>query len=353
MLFRNKVLQIGPSGQGGVNTVIESIIDSKLNTEYEFQRINTIEGKRKLIPYLNSWKTIISCISDINIVHIHVASKGSFLRKSFIIDYFNYKKVPVILHLHGGKFREFYYESSRMQKLRIKSVFNKASKIIVLTKDWLQFTETLGVLDKTVIVPNFTSIPEVDIAPKRIDDFTILFLGRLGKLKGTYDLIKATGILINEKKIRNLKLILAGDGDCEEIREYASNLGISDYINITGWVDSEKKHLLLSLCDIVVLPSYFESFGLSLIEGMSHGKPVIGTTAGSIPNVVINGEDGLLIEAGDVIALSESIMELYENTQLREYMGTKARENAIKKYSEDSVCRKIENVYKECIKLGC
>jgi len=151
--------------------------------------------------------------------------------------------------------------------------------------------------------------------------------------------------LVKEKNIAWLNVILAGDGDIESIQKLIDNKGLSNIVHTTGWIDGLKKSQLLAESHLVVLPSYFESFGLSLIEGMSYEKPVIGTRSGSIPNVVNDREDGFLINAGDVNDLAEKIYLLYANSELRKVMGQNARKHAIEKYSEEAFCLKLENVY--------
>lgn len=342
------VLHIGPRGQGGINTVIESILNTKLRQEYIFLRINTVTQKGKLVSY---FKALIQCRiyrgqykDKILIAHVHMASQGSFIRKSRIIDYFHRNNVPVVLHLHGGKFREFYQESSGKEQKKIRDTFYKVDRLIVLTNDWMPFAEQMGVKDKTSIIPNFTQIP--DLSEKRHNDIMVfLFLGRLGKRKGSYDLVDAVECIIHKYSECNLKVILAGAGEVQETIDYIKNKRLDNYFSLTGWVDGDKKQELLLKSDVLVLPSYFESFGLSLIEGMSYSLPVIGTTSGSIPQVVNAGKDGFLVEAGNIEQLAEKMKWFIDNPAQAQAMGHCGRMHVISEYSEKTFDEKMNEVY--------
>lgn len=339
------VAQIGPEGQGGVNTMIEAIMKANFCSNYRFTRIVTTNRGNSLITYCDALLKIKKTIKQIDIAHIHMASGGSFIRKSIIIMYLSCKKIPIVLHLHGAKFREYYQGSSHVWQCFIKRIFDSCDSIVMLTEDWCAFAQTLSVQKKTKIIPNFTIIPPDNYHKEEDGIFSILFLGRLGKRKGTFDLILAIEKLVVEKNIANLKVVLAGDGDIESVQRSIFNKGLSEIIHVTGWIDGLKKNQLLAECDIVVLPSYFESFGLSLIEGMSYEKPVIATSSGSIPSVVEDKKDGFLVEAGDISDLSEKIYLLYSNKELKVTMGCNARKHAIEKYSEASFCSELENIY--------
>lgn len=342
---KRRVAQIGPCGQGGVNTMIETIMNADFCEDYCFTRIITSGSGNGISAYCKALLEIKKIKKEVDIAHIHMASRGSFVRKSIIIMYLSRKRIPIVLHLHGAKFREYYQESPRVWRHFIKRIFNLCDSIIMLTDDWIPFAQTLCIEKKTKIIPNFTTIPQGNYHKEEDGVFNILFLGRLGKRKGTYDLILAIEKLIKEKGITGLNVVLAGDGDVEAIQQLICSKGLSEIIHITGWIDGSKKNQLLAECNMVVLPSYFESFGLSLIEGMSYEKPVIGTNAGSIPNVVNDKEDGFLTNAGDIGDLSEKIYLLYSNKELREKMGRNARNHVIKKYSEVSFRSELESVY--------
>lgn len=341
-----KVYHICPNGQGGISNVADLILNSFLHSSYELHRYNTTYFHFRMIPYA---VTLIRCMLIKNtqneLVHIHVASRGSFLRKQYIGRIFKKKSIPYIVHIHGAKFREFYSDSDKNIRKKICDFLGHAERIIVLTEDWIPFIQELGFADKTDIIPNFTIVPEYKRNSTGNNNVLLLYLGRIGQRKGAYDLIRAMNLVVNEHKIKVVKALIAGDGDIKQASRMVENYEIRDYVTIRGWVSGPRKDELLRLSDIVVLPSYFESFGLSLIEGMSYGIPVISSTAGSIPSVVRNGVDGILVDPGNIDELAKAIITLAANEKMRRAMGENGRKRVVENYSEERVCSMIDGLY--------
>lgn len=144
----------------------------------------------------------------------------------------------------------------------------------------------------------------------------LLFLGRLGKRKGTYDLIYAIKALKDMGVL--VKCIFAGDGEIEKAKMLAEELGVLNQLEFTGWIDTKKKMKLLKSIEVIVLPSYNEGLPMTILEGMASGKIIISTTVGAIPEVIIEEENGFLIEPGDIKKLAEVIKYVYENEEILE-----------------------------------
>ena len=116
------------------------------------------------------------------------------------------------------------------------------------------------------------------------------------------------------------RLIIAGDGDLRaELEALARELGIDEYVHWLGWRSDALK--LIGAFDVLLMPSLWEGFGLVLLEAMSRRVPVIASRVSAIPEVVIHGETGLLVEARDVDALADAMTRLLEDHALRQHMG--------------------------------
>jgi glycosyltransferase involved in cell wall biosynthesis len=273
-----------------------------------------------------------------------MASKGSFLRKSLIVHLCRQHHIPYIIHLHGGCFREFYASLSEKRKTKCRQVFQAAHTVIFLASDWLPFAQELGVAVKSVVIPNFVFLPQ--LTKKEANNLCrIAFLGRLVKRKGAYVLLEAISLLASDNTLPAFQLILAGDGEIAECRSIVRKKGLSSFVEVPGWLDDEAKDVVLRKTDILTLPSYFESFGLSLIEAMSYAVPVVATRSGSIPHVVEDGEDGLLVEAGNVKELADALAFLLRDSEKRKAMGQVARTHVEQRFSDVVVCEKLFGVY--------
>lgn len=150
-----------------------------------------------------------------------------------------------------------------------------------------------------------------------------LFLGRLGKRKGCYDLIEAIAMLPPRQRER-LRVVLAGDGDVEGVAASAARAGISHLVDFPGWIDPQARAGLLAGADMVLLPSHEEGLPMAVLEGMAAGRLVITTPVGGIPEVVTDGRNGLLVEPGAVSALSEALGRAIDDAELRHRLGEAA-----------------------------
>lgn len=357
MKTQKKIINFGPSldDQGGVVTVIKGIINLDFSEEIVIKSIATTKATNKINTFIKCiFNTIkIFLKKECDIVHIHMASKGSFCRKSIIVLISKIFNIPIIIHVHGACFKEFYANMNIPMKKYCKYIFKNSNKVIVLTKKWEEFFSKFVDSEKIEIVSNFISLPDNKIQiEKELNNAKsvkkILFLGRLGQRKGTYDLIDAVEIL-NDKNIA-FKLILAGDGEVEICKSKIKAKGIEDKVKIVGWIGDREKENYLRKADILVLPSYFESFGLSLIEAMSYKVPVIASWGGEMSEVVRDNKDGFLVTPGNIIELSSKLELLILNDKLREEYGKKGYERVINKFTDKIAKEKLQLIYKDILK---
>lgn len=349
-MYKNKkIVHFGPSleDKGGVVTVIKSILKLDFNDRFKMEAIATTKENSKILTFVKSIFITISKYvkGDVNIAHIHMASKGSFYRKSIITIISKVFKIPVIIHVHGACFKEFYAEMNWIMKKYCKYIFDSADNIIVLTESWKVFFSEITDEEKIKIVSNFVFVPE-NIKENIKDDSSIkniLFMGRLGQRKGTFDLINAIEILVN--RTEKFKLILAGDGEIEKCKAMIKEKQLDKFIDIVGWINNEQKEQYLRNGDLLVLPSYFESFGLSLVEAMSYKIPVIASWGGEMSEVVRDNIDGLLINPGDVGDLADKLYVLITDKKMRKDLGKNGYNRVCSKFSNIAIKEKLIEIY--------
>jgi glycogen synthase len=117
-------------------------------------------------------------------------------------------------------------------------------------------------------------------------------------------------------------------------------------LHILGTVDEETKHAMLEACDLLALPSRVDSFGIVMLEAWQHGKPVIGATAGGIPDVIQSEENGLLVPFGDVPALAAAIRRLVTEPHLAENLGDTGRRRVLGYYNWHYTYRALMGIYR-------
>ncbi len=120
-------------------------------------------------------------------------------------------------------------------------------------------------------------------------------------------------------------------------------------IDMLGWVSDEQLSHLYRSCQLVVAPSRYESFGLPLIEAMQYGKAVIGTTAGGMPEVVTDGQEGVLVPPGDASALASALSRLVNDDALRQQCERAAAERFEREFTQDAFAARVEDGYRKAI----
>ncbi len=168
-----------------------------------------------------------------------------------------------------------------------------------------------------------------------------LFLGRISIEKGIIFLLNFF------KEFKEYNLIVAGTSqDIDTIKKnyYYSN------IVFKGFVDGEKKKILIQETEALILPSlWYENYPVSIIEAFCCGIPVIGSNIGGIPCIIEEGKNGLLFEAGNKDSLNEKLKIIHNNNGLRDKLGDNARKTFLNRMEMTNNIKILEKIYKEVI----
>lgn len=206
---------------------------------------------------------------------------------------------------------------------------------------------------------------------------TILYYGRLSPEKGLHVVLKAFGQIV--EKIPTARLLIAGQlalagaefvdpfgsdplfadmvhfwGRGEEYGSYLESLvdeGLRSNVRFLGPVANQQTVSLLQGSDVLVFPSLWnEPFGLPVIEAMAAGVPVVASQGGAFPEIIVDGETGLLVDRGDVDGLSDALIGLLSEPAARFEMGTAARIRAEEQFSWDGAVHKWLDLYQRILK---
>jgi N-acetyl-alpha-D-glucosaminyl L-malate synthase BshA len=140
-------------------------------------------------------------------------------------------------------------------------------------------------------------------------------------------------------------LVMIGDGpDRPAAEEETRMLGVADSVSFLGKLDQIAP--LLAAADLFLLPSQSESFGLSALEALASGVPVIGTDAGGLPEVVRNGETGVLCGVGDIPGMAAASLEILQDRKRWSEMSELASADARERFSRDAIVSKYESLYR-------
>ncbi len=244
-----------------------------------------------------------------------------------------------------------------------KKLLEHSDGIIAISHSILDTIESLYSPDWSLIprqiLPLGVPVPSASrLKPVRHEErIRVLFVGRLERRKGLHTLLEALPEIFAE--CPNIEVILAGKdtpdfvtgeyyGD--QFRRAYSREPWANQVQFRGEVDELTKWQLYEDCDIFVGPSLYESFGIIFLEAQGLGKPVIACRAGAMPEVVKEGETGLLIEPENVKELAQAVIRLAKNPELREQFGKQGRQAVEGFFSITAAAERTIEFYKTIIR---
>ena len=282
------------------------------------------------------------------------------------------KHGPEILHLHYLSFLNLYSWSARFQS--VKQVFftdhhsrpagyvqSRApfwkraaarlinlplTKVICVSKYGYQCMTSFGLLprDRFIMIYNGVDVSRVQAGAQLATEFRkrhsiaperaiVTQVSWMIPEKGIADFLEAARLVLRQN--RNVQFVLVGDGACRaQYMKDAAAMGLGNHVTWTGLVDDPFGEGVFHAADLVCQFSRWEEvFGWMIAEAMAHGKPVVATRVGGIPEVVTDGMTGHLVEPGDVRAMSERILNLLDDPEVRRAMGEAGREAVCCKFN--------------------
>lgn len=285
-----------------------------------------------------------------DIVYCHSSFAGGFGRLACIgMD------VKVVYNPHGWAFDMKVSKAKRLVYIEIEKLLAHVTDKIVLISNAEKISAVVNhvaPLSKLRVIFNGIDFNELQYGLDCGKDsrkelgicdsaYVVGMIGRISKQKAPDIFIKMAAEVI--KYIPEVEFIIVGDGDMKlEVLAEAKELGISERLHITGWVDKPAK--FLTAMDCAVLLSRWEGFGLVIAEYMFAHKPVVATNVDAIPDLVTNDVNGLLVNVDDAKAAAVAVQRLYNDEDLR----NKFIENA---YNKVIACYDVERVVTEHIDL--
>jgi len=301
--------------------------------------IRAVGGGIQFIHDLFSY--LLALMKGVDIIHLTSSGHLSIVRDIFFCILAKVFNLPLVYHIHHGKIPEI-VEKNGPEKYLLNIAIRLSKVTIVITKKSYYILKNKYPLFDIRFIPNPAFINK--------DGFTIgkeskkvLFLGWVIREKGIEELVKAWA-MINKK---DWTLNIAGPGDLNYIKNILFKMGANNIIYL-GEVEHADAIKLIEECDFLVLPSYSEGFPMVILEAMSLAKPIIATKVGEIPNI-LGDNAGIIIPPRDIKALTEAILLLIENHNLRIETAKKAFERVKKRYSSDFIFEDYLTVWKECL----
>ena len=213
-----------------------------------------------------------------------------------------------------------------------------------------------------------------NIKTKSVSPCRLLYVGRVSPEKGVHVLLEAFEILVRQYRDASLTIVgpewipprefladlclergvvdsFAHFYEGSYIQKLKENLSpeASERVTFAGLVAHRDVPSFYANADIYVSPSFYESFGMSLIEAMAAGLPVVAARGGAVPDLISDGSNGLLVDPHNPVAIAEAVENLFKHQELRKSIASAGREMVCKKFSYESICLQLVGIYQDVL----
>jgi len=380
------ILVIGPVPPpfGGVETVTESVLRSRLAIRYRLIHLNTTQHRgsaargfttRNALVALARYCLLLWLVArhQPTVVYLPINStRAGFLRDSGFVLLARLLRRRIIGHVHGGTFDQLCDIASPRQRALIRWVLNQLTAMIALSGYWRDYLGGLVPPARVTVVPNgvdLATLPMEPPTPQRSQGLhqqghaategggdeappthsscgRVLFLGSLGQRKGIFDLLQAIALV---RQTTDVSLTCAGleenRGEGAQVRRLCRDLQLTKVVSFPGAVYGPAKLRLLREADVFVLPSHAENMPMAVLEAMAVGLPVVTTPVGALPEVITSGVNGLLVSPGDIHALAAAVLDLLHDPHRRVLIGAAAASTVRQRYSLEHTVAALDDLF--------
>lgn len=342
----------------GLSKAVDTIYHSYLNKEFNFEKINITNNKLFFINLFKIWK------SKADIYYFTISqSKGGNIRDLIILYFIIRQNKKCIVHLHGGYFGELVENSMlKLQKKLNYKYFKKVDAAIVLSESLRGNFQNLvdnnrihivsNCVDNEFLISDEEFREKIDISHTQ-KNYRVLYLSNFIESKGYRKVLEMAKIernLCENGKTKKFHFDFAGkffnSEDEKFFFNYIKENKLEDFITYHGVVSGTKKRELLKDCSIFILLTSYQIEGqpISIIEAMGNGLFIITTKHSGIPDIVVNGRNGLIVEkSSEVVSIYEQLTDItvadYHHTMLNN------REDCLNYYTESNYLNKMKKIF--------
>lgn len=308
--------------------------------------VGEFPGLRHPVAFWRLWRIIARYKPQI--VHTHLQSANLYGRLAARLA-----GVPVIVATEHNVYR-----AKARRYIVVERALARVTDAIVAVSEQVRgfLSEQLDVAARTMrVIPNGVAMPVAD--PDRVaalrarldlpaGDIVLGTVASLTPKKGHSYLIEA--LALAAARSVPCTLVLAGDGPMRPaIEQLAERLGVSSRVRFLG--EAERVADVLAITDVFVLPSLVEGMPLALLEAMRVGRAVVATRVGGVPELVRDGDNGVLVEPADAAALAEAVATLAADPARRDHLGDRARATVERDYTEERYVAALAGLYRELL----
>lgn len=364
---RPRVLLVGPVPPpvGGVETVTRCLLDSDLRFDFnvihcDISRRQTKENVSRVTLRNGLWAAfyILRFMGQVlrhwpHIVHSPVvALPVPFTRDAIFTTFSWLMRRKIVLHSHDGYLPEVYNRASPFRRRFMKFVFNRSTRLVVISETWQRFFSEWGLRCPIEVVYNPLDshmLHMIKQAPaKSQSPWTALFVGAICRDKGVHDLLAAAKSVLSTHPEIRFRLVGPGrfTGEWDNMVHEREKLGLVEQVDMPGALSGQALADAYATANCFVLPTYKEGMPVVLLEAMAAGLPIVTTDVGGIPDLIEDGVNGYLIKPGQPEVLAERIVQIAQRPETVAGMHEANVEKVCESYMESAVAEKIAQVYR-------
>lgn len=334
------VLQVGPRSTepGGMQSVIASypaLEQVVSDVQFTYVTSYTAKGRRHLVRTFFHALFVLATLKteDIDVAQVHMSQRGSVLRAWIMVNILRMKQLPIILTIHGSRFRDSVLRYDRL----VGAIVRRVDAITVLSQASKDAIKARWPSVPVTIVPNFVTVGAVNISPPS-SSMRILYAGRCDRRKGLDVLLRAWDQV--RDIVPEAELLVAGPSGDVPVPSIPG-------IHHLGVVPSSQIRDLLEEARAGVLPSRAEAMPMFILETMATGRPVVTTDIEDLARVVDGG--GLIVTPGALTELVGALVRLMTDGALADRLGSQARRRVEGHFTAEAVAGKLVDVYRGAV----
>lgn len=348
---------------GGIPTWLLGVLDSELTERFEMRVVNTSPPEKRYVEAGSRFRldrafvalpALFKLLWQLiwfrpHLLHINTPYFWALLRDGAGVWLASWFGVKTLLHFHGGDLKESIDQSPPLARRLIEMTLRRADCLIAITRQTELYLHGKVERHRVDYLANFLDLLGFEAildreGARREGPLRVLFVGWMLEAKGVPELLEAAS------HFPDVQFTLIGHYHTDFVDRIADQLeAASDHVTVLEPRPREQLVGLYREADVFVLPTRREGFPMVILEAMAAGLPVIATPIGAIPDMVRDGEEGLIVPSRDAAALTAALGRLLRDAGLRERMGERGRQRVSEVYSRDVVVAQLEKLYRRLL----
>jgi len=342
----------------GLDTALENLLKSPLAVRYELVVVSLFRGEtsaRGVVRRLayGAW-LFLRLLAEFTftrpaIVDIHAVSGRDLLKNGAAVLAARAARIPTLLRIHGGNFASAYERAGRVERSMVRFLLRAADRVVLLSRRWEDVTRSIEPGARTAVIPNSVDCDQYAEAliQRRTSAENVLMLASFCERKGHFDAVKAAAMLkYSHPRVHFFFFGSERDaGALAALREAARSEGVVQTVHFLEPVFGKDKLDQIRSAGVFILPSHTENMPLAIMEAMAAGLAVIATRVGAIPEMINDGETGILLEPRQPAQLAAAIAQLLDDVDARKRIGRRAAEAARTAWDKTTVGKMTADLY--------